>query len=638
MKRPTIIIAILFFSIFSSINVQGADVPPPPTEEGIWVIDDADLLTQEQADYLNDKCNNIYLETGTPIVILSIESYESQNAPEWWGMEEYARFAFDEYGINDDRNQNKAVLIFISESDRQFRIELGGGWKNMLDDYVQSVFDNEVIHWLGEDLWYEGLNAAVEGMRPVLEEGEIVVPDFDWSDGIWVVDEGNIISNDDQLNLMINELETSCPILIVTINNLAEKNASWMRFGSYIDKVFDEFEMPDCGIIWGMMRESTDWGESWYQITVSSGEQYDGDWDRYLQDQTWKIEDRLYWGSGMTQATNDMIKYSEKAINDDGFEFDEWVKINLFPFLSLPTILFLVIGLFVYSLPKKSKFRRRKGEALENTAIINKAIMGNLSGNSNIIKEWNGVFDNMKDSEIKAFRKLDEKLETEDVNISLEKYEKELKVVKEVYNLRTTKADYTLLFSIMISLTLTFMLLSSYFSSDWAMEAKSINGEDIGLALFGTVFIGAFVFPILAFIGGISGLLFGGGELKNEMALILGLPIMRRRLRTNYRDDNYDNYMWNYQGMNRSFRRSSGSTRAERRSSSSSSGGGGFQIALLARPAAAGAAAAPGAVGAAEVEAAAAAVLRRCSTSPKTRDAEARLRTSKSPATFKRTV
>ena len=136
-----------------------------------------------------------------------------------------------------------------------------------------------------------------------------------------------------------------------------------ISFDSYIDKVFDEYEMPDCGIIWGIIEERDPWStEYWYQITVSSGEQYNGDWDRYLRDQTWQMEDSLYYGQmgysegrSLIQVTTDMTEYAEKAIKDDGFKVEEWVKINLLPILLSSTILFLGIGLFVYSLPNKFK-------------------------------------------------------------------------------------------------------------------------------------------------------------------------------------------------------------------------------------------------------------------------------------------
>ena len=45
MKKGKLIIAILFITIFSSISVQAADVPPQPDEEGIWIIDSAEILS-----------------------------------------------------------------------------------------------------------------------------------------------------------------------------------------------------------------------------------------------------------------------------------------------------------------------------------------------------------------------------------------------------------------------------------------------------------------------------------------------------------------------------------------------------------------------------------------------------------------
>ncbi|GIT75436.1 MAG: hypothetical protein Ct9H300mP30_4980 [Methanobacteriota archaeon] len=46
---------------------------------------------------------------------------------------------------------------------------------------MQSVFDNDVKPLLGDDLWYEGLLAAVNGMEPVLK-GE----DFNWISWMWM--------------------------------------------------------------------------------------------------------------------------------------------------------------------------------------------------------------------------------------------------------------------------------------------------------------------------------------------------------------------------------------------------------------------------------------------------------------------
>jgi hypothetical protein len=82
----------------------------------------------------------------------------------------------------DDAGQDKAILVFMSEQDRRFWTELGGGYAGEnRDAYVQSVFDNDVKPLLGDDLWYEGLLAAVNGMESVLKgEG------FNWISWMWM--------------------------------------------------------------------------------------------------------------------------------------------------------------------------------------------------------------------------------------------------------------------------------------------------------------------------------------------------------------------------------------------------------------------------------------------------------------------
>ena len=112
-------------------------------------------------------------------------------------------------------------------------------------------------------------------------------------------------------------------------------------------------------------------------------------------------------------------------------------------FISL-LLIFTILGIsvFISSIPKKLQFRKRKNEALENIALVNRAIMGNLAGDSSIRKNWNGKFSDMKDSEIKSFRKLDTELNNQDIEISQEKYEEELSIIKEIYELKTTKSNY----------------------------------------------------------------------------------------------------------------------------------------------------------------------------------------------------
>ncbi len=614
MKRIGLSLAVLLIIIATS-NVQAADVPPAPDEEGVWVIDSAQVLSSSEFDILNNKCNEIYLESGKPIVILTIESYQEQGA-EGWDEERYARFAFDEYGINDDNNDNKAILIFLSQQDRQFRIELGGGYAGEWDWYVQEVFDYDVRPYLSENMWYDGLRAAVEGMDSLANQGEITFPNWekvsDDSSANWIIDEAGLIVDVDEndINLRINNIErnTNCSILIVTIDGLNGKNASFIGGYEYADRAFENYNLNECDILWIITKEYDAWDPMyyWWDINPKIGSQFGEDWRIYIDSKQWEIYDELEWGGGEVDdfLLHEIVDYSEKAILNDGFDMDEWIEINT-PFLVfLPILIALSVGIFISSIPNKIKFRKGKDEALENIALVNRSIMSNIGGDSSIRNNWNGKFKGMTDSEIKSFRRLDDKLSKNDVEISLEKYENELKQIKEVYSLRTNKSNFIVLFILFaLVIPLASQIIMGLISSQSSMEAQVIGMP----AIFQIIIIIPFLIIPYRFIISPLKTMFGNlsGNMKSEMGLILGIPIMSSKSslsnfsgwrKERYYDEktadyhdrnNIHGYTWTYNEMESSgssFRRSSGSTRSERRSSSgggfdsggSGGGGGGF--------------------------------------------------------------
>ena len=590
MKRIGLSLAVLLIIIATS-NVQAADVPPAPDEEGVWVIDSAQVLSSSEFDILNNKCNEIYLESGKPIVILTIESYQEQGA-EGWDEERYARFAFDEYGINDDNNDNKAILIFLSQQDRQFRIELGGGYAGEWDWYVQEVFDYDVRPYLSENMWYDGLRAAVEGMDSLANQGEITFPNWekvsDDSSANWIIDEAGLIVDVDEndINLRINNIErnTNCSILIVTIDGLNGKNASFIGGYEYADRAFENYNLNECDILWIITKEYDAWDTMyyWWDINTKIGPQFGEDWRMYIDSKQSEIYEELEWGGGEVDdfLLHEIVDYSEKAILNDGFDMDEWIEINLYIILLLPLLILLSIGMFARTIPKKIKFRKKKDMAFENIALINRAIMGNLAGNSSIRKNWNGKFDGMSDSEIKSFRQLDDVLMQVDKEISLEKYDNELRMINEVYQLRTNVSDYFSVILLILTIPIIVTLLIGYDHSYWGMEASKITFGEFFFGIGISVFILLFIIPFIGIPLGV--IINGGGRLKKEMSLILGIPIMHSKSFTTMGDthqmDHYDHYNWSYRVMSSrrgSFRTSSGSTRSERASSSGGGGSGG---------------------------------------------------------------
>ena len=130
--------------------------------------------------------------------------------------------------------------------------------------------------------------------------------------------------------------------------------------------------------------------------------------------------------------------------------------------------------------------------------------MANIDGNSSIRNNWNGKFKGMTDSEIKSFRRLDDKLSKNDIEISLEKYENELKQIREVYNSRTNLSDNLTLLLLFLCLPLSLVILFGLDSSQANMEAKMI-GLDAGIeSLFIVPFL---LFPLFIIFLPLKGIL-----------------------------------------------------------------------------------------------------------------------------------
>jgi len=424
----------------------------------------------------------------------------------------------------------------MSQQDRQFRIELGGGYAGEWDWYVQEVFDYDVRPYLSENMWYEGLRAAVEGMEQIVNQGEITYPVWDKitddSTPNWIIDEAGLIVDVDEndINLRINDIErnTNCSILIVTIDGLSGKNASFIGGYQYADRAFENYNLNECDILWIITKEYDAWAPMyyWWDINAKIGSQFGEDWRIYIDSKQWEIYEELEWGGGEVDdfLLHEIVDYSEKAILNDGFEMDEWIEINT-PFLVLlPILIALSIGVFMRSIPKKIKFRKGKGEALENIALVNRNIMANIGGNSSIRNNWDGKFKGMTDSEIKSFRRLDDKLSKNDIEISLEKYENELKQIREVYNSRTNLSDNLTLLLLFLCFPLSLVILFGLDSSQANMEAKMIGLDAFTESLFIVPFL---LFPLVIIFLPLKGILsMFPGNIKNEMGLILGIPIM----------------------------------------------------------------------------------------------------------------
>ena len=225
-------------------------------------------------------------------------------------------------------------------------------------------------------MWYEGLRAAVEGMDSLVNQGEITFPNWekvsDDSSANWIIDEAELIVDVDEndINLRINDIErnTNCSILIVTIDGLNGKNASFIGGYEYANRAFENYNLNECDILWIITKEYDAWDTMyyWWDINTKIGPQFGEDWRMYIDSKQAEIYEELEWGGGEVDdfLLHEIVDYSEKAILNDGFDMDEWIEINLYIILLLPLFILLSIGMFARTIPKKIEFRKKKDLSL----------------------------------------------------------------------------------------------------------------------------------------------------------------------------------------------------------------------------------------------------------------------------------
>lgn len=164
MKR--LLIIPLFFAPFI---VSAFAVPAKPTG---FVQDYAKMLTTEQITSLENKLEAYEKQSTNEIAVVTINSLDGD------AIENVAQDIFTKWGIGK-KDKNNGVLLLISLSDRQTRIQTGYGVEGELTDIGTSYIQSEIITpAFKEGKYYDGINGAVDEMIKALGGTEIVPNDY----------------------------------------------------------------------------------------------------------------------------------------------------------------------------------------------------------------------------------------------------------------------------------------------------------------------------------------------------------------------------------------------------------------------------------------------------------------------------
>ncbi len=128
--------------------------------ESFYINDYANVLSEEQEQRMLASAASLGNETGAQVVVLTVESLEGKTAPE------YAIEVARDWGIGD-KEKNNGVLILLSTTDREIRIEVGYGLEgaipditagNLIDDYALPFYEENNFSKGTEMLFYAVLN------------------------------------------------------------------------------------------------------------------------------------------------------------------------------------------------------------------------------------------------------------------------------------------------------------------------------------------------------------------------------------------------------------------------------------------------------------------------------------------------
>ncbi|MDE6470933.1 MAG: TPM domain-containing protein [Eubacterium sp.] len=107
------------------------------------VIDEADILTNEEEEKLNQKLDEINTEYSYDVVIATTDSLEGYSA------EEFADDCYDYNGFGED-----GILFLVSMEGRDWAISTSGEAINVFTDYRQDMLFNLIKTDLGNGNWY----------------------------------------------------------------------------------------------------------------------------------------------------------------------------------------------------------------------------------------------------------------------------------------------------------------------------------------------------------------------------------------------------------------------------------------------------------------------------------------------------
>ena len=153
---PVHILLLAFVMLLAPVLLSGQKTLPEPTQ--FLVNDYAGLLGRQEVIALGRKLRDYVAETSTEIVIVTERSLEGEDPFS------YAQRLASAWGIGGGENDN-GILIYVSQQDRQVRIQTGRGTEGFLPDVTaKRIIENIIVPAFRSGDYYRGLDRATDAI------------------------------------------------------------------------------------------------------------------------------------------------------------------------------------------------------------------------------------------------------------------------------------------------------------------------------------------------------------------------------------------------------------------------------------------------------------------------------------------
>jgi uncharacterized protein len=141
-----------------------------PDYTSTYVNDFAGLLGPESEARITDMLKQVRDERGVEITVATINGLSKYG--EGLTIESFATGLFNTWGVGD-AVRNDGILVLVSFSDREMRVELGRGYPASFDDRVKRVIDHHFIPWFKSGDYENGIEAGIaETIKRTRLDGE----------------------------------------------------------------------------------------------------------------------------------------------------------------------------------------------------------------------------------------------------------------------------------------------------------------------------------------------------------------------------------------------------------------------------------------------------------------------------------